>query len=198
MPRTSPRKPSGSPTIQTTPAKATPTDNAPRTDATHPPPHRLADAPRRYRRYGKAIAATLCRRLARGESLVQICADRAMPAYSTVLNWLARHPEFRDMYQQARRFQAHALADEILSVLRCDRLPPADKQVRIKGLCWLAAKLHPAKYGERATPRPEGADARFTVVLNPAPEGEADMRSGPDSGPTPAPAPGPPVDMDPT
>ncbi|MBI5138006.1 MAG: hypothetical protein HZA24_11820 [Nitrospirae bacterium] len=119
-------------------------------------------------RYTIATARAICQRLARGEPLTLVCADPAMPAYRTVMDWLAARPRFREMYAQARVLQAHALADEILQVLRCDRLPPADKQARIKGLAWLAAKLHPQKYGDRSGPAPDGAPAPgFTVIVNP-------------------------------
>lgn len=129
-----------------------------------------AEAPPKSKRnrYTNAAAGEVCRRLARGEPLTRICADPDMPAYRTVLYWLSARPRFREMYAQARVLQAHALADEILLVLRSDRLPPADKQARIKGLAWLAAKLHPQKYGDRAQPTAEGINPPgFTVIVNP-------------------------------
>jgi len=123
------------------------------------------------RRYGLRLAKTICRRLARGESFSTICADPTMPNYSSVTRWLAAKPDFRHMYSQARTLQAHALADEVLAVLRSDRMPPADKQVRIKGLCWLAAKLHPVKYSEKAPALPEtGELPSLTVIVQPVGE----------------------------
>jgi len=149
---------------------------APNQAPQNPPTERKTDSEttpvstplKRPRRYSLRRAKTICRRLARGQSLTFICADPTMPHYSSVMNWLAAKPDFRQMYSQARPLQAHALADEVLAVLRSDRMPPADKQVRIKGLCWLAAKLHPAKYSEKTPPlAEEESSPSLTVIVQP-------------------------------
>ncbi len=46
--------------------------------------------------YTEALAAKICRRLAEGESLRAICADKVMPAISTVMGWLfnGKHQDF--------------------------------------------------------------------------------------------------------
>ncbi|MFQ5509925.1 MAG: hypothetical protein ACE5FN_11415 [Leptospirillia bacterium] len=130
-------------------------------------------------RYGARVTETICERLAAGESLVSICTDPAMPGYASVMRWLERYPAFRARYTAARTRQAHALADEVLGVLRDDALAPADKQARIKGLTWMAAKLHPVKYGERGRsipggPEPEDGPPRFTVLV----KNDADTTTG--------------------
>ena len=68
--------------------------------------------------YSDKLAATICGRLAEGESLRTICADDAMPGKSTVLRWLldGEHKVFRDQYARAREAQADYFADEILAI----------------------------------------------------------------------------------
>ncbi len=97
-----------------------------------------------------------------------------MPGYSTVMEWLAGKPNFRERYTTARTHQAHALADEVLDVLRTPDFAPADKQARIKGLTWMAGKMHPVKYADRAREEPpaEGDTPVFTVVVRQPEAGE--------------------------
>jgi hypothetical protein len=115
-------------------------------------------------RYTNLLARTICDRMAAGESLLAICAEREMPGYSTVLNWVDRIPEFRAAYARARTLQAHAVADEVLTTVRRDDLIPADKQARIKGLAWYAGKVAPVKYGEKPEAEEEADEGPLIVV----------------------------------
>jgi hypothetical protein len=109
--------------------------------------------------------------LSEGMSLRQILkADTvgALPAQSTVYEWLLRHPLFAEQYARAREEQADTLADEIISI--ADEQPEViavtDKQGaliehkldgaflqwqknRIEARKWTAMKLKPKKYGDR-------------------------------------------------
>jgi len=109
------------------------------------------------------IADEICWRLTHGEPLVQICKDDHLPHVATIYRWVARFPDFRDMYTRAREDQADTNADEILQI--ADEHPPeyTDKdgrttldatyinwqRSRIEARKWTAAKLKPRKYGER-------------------------------------------------
>ena len=69
------------------------------------------------------IAHMLSLRLMEGESLRSICADPAMPARQTVLNWLAgawpagdARQEFLGQYARAREAQAELYADDIIEI----------------------------------------------------------------------------------
>jgi hypothetical protein len=94
-------------------------------------------------------ATSICTRIIEGESLRSICKDPESPAISTVVNWLARFPEFVALYTHARDNQADTLADDILFI--ADNEPDPDKaRVRIDARKWIAAKLKPRKYGDRA------------------------------------------------
>ncbi len=116
--------------------------------------------------YTEPLAAKICRRLAEGESLRTICADKAMPAISTVMGWLfdGNHDGFSEQYARAREAQAEVRADEIVDI--ADDASgdfTADKdgklvansehiqrsRLRVDARKWIAAKLLPKRYGEK-------------------------------------------------
>ena len=116
--------------------------------------------------YTEALAAKICRRLAEGESLRAICADKAMPSISTVMGWLfdGNHGDFSEQYARAREAQAEVRADEIVDI--ADDASgdfAADKdgklvvnsehiqrsRLRVDARKWIAAKLLPKRYGDK-------------------------------------------------
>lgn len=67
--------------------------------------------------YTADLAATICERLAKGESLRSVCRDEGMPVEATVRGWALDDREgFSAQYARAREFQAHAIADELLEI----------------------------------------------------------------------------------
>jgi hypothetical protein len=58
--------------------------------------------------------ATVCERIATGELVKDVCADLEVPAVK-VYEWAAED-EFRESYARARERQAHALAEQALTV----------------------------------------------------------------------------------
>ena len=52
--------------------------------------------------YSDDLADRICERIARGESLVEICRADDLPSETTVYRWLAEKPVFREMYARAR------------------------------------------------------------------------------------------------
>ncbi len=116
--------------------------------------------------YTDQLAAKICRRLAEGESLRAICADKAMPAISTVMGWLfdGNHNGFSEQYARAREAQAEIRADEIVDIADDDTNDfTADKdgklvansehiqrsRLRVDARKWIAAKLLPKRYGDK-------------------------------------------------
>lgn len=68
-------------------------------------------------RYTPEIAKEICERLAKGESLQDICKDKHMPAASTVCLWnIDNLHGFSEQYARARRSQAELMANEILKI----------------------------------------------------------------------------------
>jgi len=115
--------------------------------------------------YTEDLAASICVRLADGESLKAICAAEGMPHRATVFRWLAAHERFRDMYARAREEQADTLADELVAIadevsvtvkhegeevkLALDATGVAHSRLRVDTRKWVAAKLKPRKYGDK-------------------------------------------------
>ncbi|MDH4228938.1 MAG: hypothetical protein OEW11_04215 [Nitrospirota bacterium] len=128
--------------------------------------------------YDQILADHICERLIAGEALSGICAGDDMPAFATVMRWQERHPGFSRQLRRARTLQAHALADEVLGVLRNGELSAADKQARCRGLMWVAGRLHPGQYGLSPVAPPEGPENSawlFHVDLSPpTPENDAE------------------------
>lgn len=118
--------------------------------------------------YTPELAASICELLGEGQPLKAICALDEMPVRSTVYLWLARHQEFSDMYARAREEQADTLADEIVAIADTPLLGVKTKtgkdgveitegdmiehrRLQVDARKWVAAKLKPRKYGDRAT-----------------------------------------------
>ncbi len=131
--------------------------------------------------YTEALATKICRRLAEGESLRAICADKAMPAISTVMGWLfdGNHDEFLEQYARAREAQAEVRADEIVDIADDDTNDfTADKdgkrvadhehiqrsRLRVDARKWIAAKLLPKRYGDKMQHTGDGGGPIRTEV----------------------------------
>ncbi len=131
--------------------------------------------------YTEALAAKLCLRLAEGESLRAVCADKAMPAISTVMGWLfdGNHGEFSEQYARAREAQAEVRADEIVDIADDDTNDfAADKdgkivansehiqrsRLRVDARKWIAAKLLPKRYGDKMQHTGDGGGPAKLIV----------------------------------
>lgn len=117
--------------------------------------------------YTDEAAATICARLAEGESLRRICRDDDMPGLTTVFQWLKAQPEFAKQYATAREAQADALFEDVLEIADdarndwMERNGDDDKgwlangeniqrsRLRIDARKWMAGKLRPKVYGEK-------------------------------------------------
>lgn len=106
--------------------------------------------PGRPSSYTEELGATICARIAAGESLRGICREPGMPDAGTVLDWCVRHPEFRQRYARAREEQAEHYSSEIIAI--ADAATPEDEKVarlKIDARKWIASKLLPRVYGDR-------------------------------------------------
>jgi hypothetical protein len=114
---------------------------------------------------GKAI----CKMLAGGVSLNQICKRHRMPARSRVLEW-AHNPDhpFSDSYVRAREIGFYGMADEITEIaddgrndwverenkkgepyIALDREAVMRSQLRVDTRKWILARVLPKVYGAR-------------------------------------------------
>src|SRR3954451_13839095 len=103
--------------------------------------------------YSDDLADLICARIARGESLVEICADD-LPSETTVYRWLAEKPAFREMYARARETAAERFADEMIRIADSVRHAKSQAEVQAAKLAidtrkWIASKHAPKKYGDK-------------------------------------------------
>lgn len=136
--------------------------------------------------YTPELAATICYRLAHGESLRGICKDDDMPDAATIYRWLASADElykgFCEQYARARDAQADFYAEEIIEISDngtndwMERRSEAEKgagvntgwvlngehvqrsRLRVDARKWFASKVAPKKYGDKFMNEHTGAD----------------------------------------
>lgn len=125
---------------------------------------------RRPYEYDPDIGRLICRRLANGAALKEVCQDIDMPEECTVFDWINAVEDFALRYARARQTQADVLADEIVSLSNAARIGvivtdgvndkgPYHKEVQqdmvertklqIDARKWFASKVAPSKYGDR-------------------------------------------------
>jgi hypothetical protein len=103
--------------------------------------------------FSETLAAEICRRLADGELLCNICRPARMPSRDTVRRWQSENTEFRSQYAAARDRQADALAEEAMHIARnADPDSVTICRLQIDTIKWLTAKIAPRRYGEKAVP----------------------------------------------
>lgn len=134
-------------------------------------------APRKTGRppkYTKELGERICRRIAAGESLVDILKDEPSVRRETVWDWSRTNPEFSNAYIQARLDQTRSWADQIVSIaddiqqdyLRDGRGNPVLDQSgkpifikespqrtrqRIETRQWLIERINQKEYGQKQT-----------------------------------------------
>jgi transposase-like protein len=100
-------------------------------------------------RYTRDFADEVCRRLAEGNSLREVCRDHGI-AESSVRQWVRdNRDDFAMRYQTARVLQVEAWSDLIIEIGNRDDLDPQEKRVRIDSLKWLMSRIVPKKWGDR-------------------------------------------------
>jgi hypothetical protein len=114
--------------------------------------------------YSLELTAAICERLAVGESLRSICRDDAMPSMASIFLWLSKHPEFSEQYARAREAQAESHADRIVEIADDDTIDPNHKRIMVDARKWVASKLKPKRYGDKAEVEHKG-DVGITVNI---------------------------------
>lgn len=115
------------------------------------------DAPRV--KFSMVLADKLCRLIAIGQPLQQICAEPGMPTVTQIQGWVRKFPKFREMYEEARALQADYLADEMLMLVK--EMRTTTQPGRASALRAAADLL--AKQAEWRAPRKYGPKMDLTV-----------------------------------
>jgi hypothetical protein len=100
--------------------------------------------------YTPALANTICRRIAEGESLRAIFRDPEIPSEGAIRGWAREDRDgFGSRYRLARELQLDHWADVIIDIADDGDRDPRDRQIRIEARKWIMSKLAPRKYGDR-------------------------------------------------
>lgn len=117
-------------------------------------------------KYSKKLADEICERMARGESVNQICKDNHMPSDATVYCWAKNYKDFGEAFKEAKDNRAHVLVDQILeiadnsindymeniqgiTVISHENIQRS--KLRVDARKWVASKMLPRVYGDKTT-----------------------------------------------
>jgi hypothetical protein len=134
-----------------------------------PPPASVPAPVGRPSKYTPELAATICARLADGQSLREICREDSFPDRVTVLRWVFSNEEFRHQYEQARQVASETMMDEIKDIAddsSNDYMERLDRdgmmigwrengdstkraQLRITTRQWIAERMAPKRWGAK-------------------------------------------------
>jgi hypothetical protein len=104
------------------------------------------------RKYDRAATVeAICERLAQGEALATICAEKDMPTHRCFLQWADEDETIAGEYSRALQARAEWFAAEHDRIRRTavDRESAAAARVQLSGLEWQMSKMAPKRYGDR-------------------------------------------------
>jgi hypothetical protein len=146
-------------------------------------PFAVEDEPEEKRRgrpseYTQDRGDRICNELEKGRSLLATLRDEGMPDRSTLVRWLAAHPNFASQYAHATDLGWDVFAEKIVE--RATDVPPElanSRKLEIDAGKWLLSKRAARRYGDRLDLRAEvtGAnggpiaiDVLHNLLLQPA------------------------------
>ena len=94
-----------------------------------------------------------------------------MPDLTTIYEWQRKHSEFSQRYQKARQDAADTLADEILRISdelehATDPIQIQAARLRVESRRWIASRLKPQTWGDKASLEVTGADGAPLPVVS--------------------------------
>ena len=98
--------------------------------------------------HGPEVWEELCRRIAEGRSLRDVCRDEDMPSKDYAIEYAQKDETFALQYARAREQRAEFLAEEILSIADQSE-DPHKARLQVDARKWFASKLDPRRFGER-------------------------------------------------
>jgi hypothetical protein len=95
----------------------------------------------------------ICREIAMGRTIREICQTDGMPSWPTLLNHLLENPEFATQYTRAREFYAEYRNDDFRYEGKIN--PPttpegvANRRIDLDHMKWELSKHAPKKFGDK-------------------------------------------------
>lgn len=96
------------------------------------------------------IIARVCERIARPMTVLEAIAEETIDRV-TLWRWLADDPDLRALFREARVWQAHAYAEECITLAdqSTDRDTAAAQRVKVDTRKWFTSKIAGKIYGDR-------------------------------------------------
>ena len=131
--------------------------------------------------YSPELIATICARIAEGESMRSVTRDDAMPAMTTLFRWMGEYPDFKQHYATAMEQRTDMMFEDIMEIadeectfvkkskhggddvegeqeVTFDPTAVARNRLRIDARKWMLSKMIPKKYGDKITQELGGID----------------------------------------
>ena len=136
-------------------------------------------------KYTKEVGKEICKRIADGESVRNICLDEKMPSSSMIYRWLLKpqYREFREQYARSRDIQAEQMFEELLNIADDgandymtitkgkvsynieDKEVTNRSKLRVETRKWYLSKVLPKKFGDKLD-LTSGGDKLPTPILS--------------------------------
>ncbi len=132
--------------------------------------------------FTETLAASICQRIADGETIRAICGSAAMPGTTTVFRWLAsgERKGFREQYEAAVQIRLETLGDALIELADApiernaagaiDGAAVQMRRLQIETRRWILSKLLPRKYGDRMGLDHQGGVSLVVVTGVPQPD----------------------------
>lgn len=132
--------------------------------------------------YTPELGERICAEMIDGKSLRSVCAMDGMPSKTTVMQWLRKHPEFEKIYRIAQAERAESYIEEIVEIsddgtndwmanndpdnpgYRFNGEHFGRSRLRVDTRKWIAAKMHPNRYGEKVATTIEAGDSLAALL----------------------------------
>lgn len=114
----------------------------------------------------KDIVPRICEAVSGGTLVKDVCEAEGINV-TTLWRWLEKDEELRKAYARAREEQAHAIAEEILTISDAQYATSEEVQrarLRVDSRKWLASKIAPRTYGEKIQQENTGPNGGPIVV----------------------------------
>jgi terminase small subunit-like protein len=129
--------------------------------------------------YTNKLGNEICQRIAKGESLRTIIADKKMPSASTICRWLIDDDkkEFWEQYAHARNVQAELMFDELLEIAdKSDKIVKSgaakkagafaqNQRLKVETRKWYLSKVLPKKFGEKLDLTSDGKAIKGNTIV---------------------------------
>lgn len=107
--------------------------------------------------YTPEIGEQFCEEIAANRSVRDICADENFPDKTTIFRWLAKYPEFRDMYAVAKELAVEAKVEDMFDIgdkpiegmWRERNAEVQRRKIQCDNIKWYVGHIKPKKYGEK-------------------------------------------------